>query len=273
MTDEITWTLDKIERAQKNRAIDRFAPAAGNRDRTTEGEEPCQARTARARIVAEYIPPPSRERPFWLFGVDTTPNPRPFAATLPDRWVVYRPNPAPGNKPIVVGHTYSVAALLPELSGPRSAVGGASGLPTCAHREEGHRGGRRADRRIAEGPIAPLRHGVERGSRRLPLQSCLLSAYDRRLRQSCRHRAQRWQPGLEHFFRFAKQRLLLDKFRTPEVVHEECWWQLVCLAYIQLRLAAPLANVLPKPWERYLPESVLRARFPRPLGYNATSIE
>ena len=90
-------------------AIDRFAPAAGNRDRATEGEEPREARTARARIVAEHIPPPSPERPFWLFGVDTTPNPRPFAATLPDRGVAYRPNPAPGNKPIVVGHTYSLA--------------------------------------------------------------------------------------------------------------------------------------------------------------------
>ncbi len=99
-------------------AIDRFAPAAGNRDRTTEGEEPREARTARARIVAAYIPPPSPERPFCLFGVDTTPNPRPFAATLPDRGVAYRPNPAPGNKPIVVGHTYSVAAALPELSPP-----------------------------------------------------------------------------------------------------------------------------------------------------------
>jgi hypothetical protein len=120
-------------------AIDRFAPAAGNRDRTTEGEERREARTARARIVAEHIPPPSRERPFWLFGVDTTPNPRPFAATLPDRGVVYRPNPAPGNKPIVVGHTYSVAAALPELSPPRSAVGGASGLSTRAHREHSTR--------------------------------------------------------------------------------------------------------------------------------------
>jgi len=62
----------------------------------------------------------------------------------------------------------------------------------------------------------------------------------------------RWQ--IEHFFRFAKQRLLLNKFRTPEVAHEKHWWELVCLAYIQLWLAAPLADALPKPWERYLPE-------------------
>jgi len=80
----------------------------------TDGPE----RTAFARIVAEAIPAPSRERPFWLFGVDGTPNPRPFAATLADRGVVYRPNPAPGNKPIAVGHTYSLVAALPERSPP-----------------------------------------------------------------------------------------------------------------------------------------------------------
>jgi len=138
-------------------AIDRFAPAAGNQDRTAEGEECRQARTARVRLVAEHIPPPSQERPFWLLGVDTTPNPRPFAATLRDRGVVYHPNPAPGNKPIVVGHTYSVAAALPERSPPRSSVGRSHGLPTRSHRDESHRRRRRADRRIAEGRVAPLR--------------------------------------------------------------------------------------------------------------------
>lgn len=66
--------------------------------------------------------------------------------------------------------------------------------------------------------------------------------------------AYRQRFDLEHFFRFAKNRLLLDKFQTPEVRHEEHWWQLVCLAYLQLWLAAPLANALPKPWERYLPK-------------------
>jgi hypothetical protein len=65
---------------------------------------------------------------------------------------------------------------------------------------------------------------------------------------------------LEHFFRFAKNRLLIDKFQTPEVRHEESWWQLACLAYIQLWLAAPLANALPKPWERYLPKPPSRTR-------------
>ena len=33
--------------------------------------------------------------------------------------------------------------------------------------------------------------------------------------------------GMEHFFRFAKQNLLLDKFQTCETAHEEHWWQIV----------------------------------------------
>lgn len=47
------------------------------------------------------------------FIVDTTPNPRPFAKTLRDRTIIHVPNPAPGNKPIGVGHHYSILALLP----------------------------------------------------------------------------------------------------------------------------------------------------------------
>ena len=53
-------------------------------------------------------------------GPHTTPAVRPFAETLVDRGVVYYPNPAPGNKPIGVGHCYSVLALLPER-GPQEA--------------------------------------------------------------------------------------------------------------------------------------------------------
>jgi hypothetical protein len=39
---------------------------------------------------------------------------------------------------------------------------------------------------------------------------------------------------LKHFFRFGKQKLLLDKFQTPDNKHEENWWRLVPLAYLQL---------------------------------------
>ena len=54
---------------------------------------------------------------------------------------------------------------------------------------------------------------------------------------------------LEHFFRFGKQRLLLDGFQTPEVEHEENWWHLAHLAYLQLWVARPYAENHPHPWE------------------------
>jgi hypothetical protein len=59
---------------------------------------------------------------------------------------------------------------------------------------------------------------------------------------------------VEHFFRFGKQRLLMTAYQTPEVQHEENWWQIVQLAYVQLWLARYLAEAMPRPWERYLPQ-------------------
>jgi hypothetical protein len=58
---------------------------------------------------------------------------------------------------------------------------------------------------------------------------------------------------LEHFFRFGKQKLLLDKFQTPDDQHEENGWRLVALAYLQLWAAKELVSQLPRPRERYLP--------------------
>ena len=48
-----------------------------------------------------------------LLVVDCTTNPRPSARKLEDRHVTYAPNPAPGNKPICVGHEYSTVAMVP----------------------------------------------------------------------------------------------------------------------------------------------------------------
>jgi hypothetical protein len=61
---------------------------------------------------------------------------------------------------------------------------------------------------------------------------------------------------LEHFFRFGKQKLLLDKFQTPDDQHEGNWWRLVALAYLQLWAAKDLVTQLPRPWERNLPAVV-----------------
>jgi hypothetical protein len=54
---------------------------------------------------------------------------------------------------------------------------------------------------------------------------------------------------VEHFFRFGKQRLLLDRYQTPDTDHEEKWWLLVHLAYLQLWIAHPVAQAVPRPWE------------------------
>src|SRR5574343_1264278 len=64
--------------------------------------------------LLEGLLPEPEQRTFYLLTVDTTPQLRPYARTLPDRGIIYTPNPAPGNKPIGVGHSYSVAAFLPE---------------------------------------------------------------------------------------------------------------------------------------------------------------
>jgi len=60
--------------------------------------------------------------------------------------------------------------------------------------------------------------------------------------------------GMEHFFRFTKQNLLLDRFQTCETEHEEHWWQIANLAYLQLWVAKEYASCLPRPWEKHLPQ-------------------
>lgn len=58
---------------------------------------------------------------------------------------------------------------------------------------------------------------------------------------------------IEHFFRFSKRNLLMDSHQTADVEHEEQWWQLCSLAYMQLYLAKEVVSSMPQPWERYLP--------------------
>lgn len=68
--------------------------------------------------VLASVVPPLVERPFRLFGLDVTPVPRPDAQTLADRTFVYEPNPVKSNKPISVGHPYSILSILPERVAP-----------------------------------------------------------------------------------------------------------------------------------------------------------
>jgi hypothetical protein len=59
-------------------------------------------------------------RNFHLFGLDTTPIPRPFSPTLPDRTYIHQPNTIKGNKPINIGHQYSLLSFLPESEGTQN---------------------------------------------------------------------------------------------------------------------------------------------------------
>ncbi len=71
-------------------------------------------------VLPQIIPEPT-ERPFQLLGLDVTPMPRPYAKTLEDRSFIYQPNTIKGNKPINIGHPYSILSVLPEKAALHSA--------------------------------------------------------------------------------------------------------------------------------------------------------
>ncbi len=91
-------------------AIDQFFQA---RDPAQEAAERRAWEQQVAQLIGRYLPAP-QQRPFWLLGTDVVPIPRPWAPTLADRTCVYQPTPVRGNKPITIGHQYSVQACLPE---------------------------------------------------------------------------------------------------------------------------------------------------------------
>ena len=334
-----------------------------------------------ARLVVPFLPRP-RQRLYWLLATDVTPQPRPFARTLPDRGMVHQPNPIKGNKPITVGHQYSSLVWLPEAEADVSPswvlplmarrirtnedkelvgseqidallkdpalpfgesfcvdVGDTSySKPACLHSKRHHarlvsiarlRGTRVLyqqfvpDPEAAESPSAgrPQRYGERfalqepdtwhqpaeavtlfeesrRGKQyrieirawhnllmpgknkpkripmeRYPFTLVQVTRYDEDGNLACQrpmwllaigesrhelsaqeiYRAYKQRYDHEHFFRFGKQKMLLDGFQTPDDDREEKWWQLVHLAYAQLWLARHVARCLPKPWERNLP--------------------
>lgn len=69
------------------------------------------------RLIGRYVPTPPPGK-FWLLGTDVVPVPRPFARTLAERLFVYQPNLVAGNKPVTIGHPYSLVALLLEKEHP-----------------------------------------------------------------------------------------------------------------------------------------------------------
>jgi len=88
--------------------------------------------------------------------------------------------------------------------------------------------------------------------RPLWLSVCGQRRFDLRLDQVFDSYGQRYD--LEHYFRFAKQHLLIDAFQTSQMKHEQNGWQLTQMAYLQLYLAREDVTSLPNSWERYLPK-------------------
>jgi hypothetical protein len=340
-----------------------------------------------AQLASPYLPRPQR-RSFWVLGVDTTPQPRPYAQTLKDRGYVYQPALLQSNKPVTIGHCYSEVALLPEREVQQ---GSAWVVPLSCERvssvedkelvgaiqinvllddatlpfqnqlcvEVGDTSYSKSKYLFANRPKSNLvslvrvrttrtfyrkAHPYSRKPRRghpawygaafslqdprswhAPDEIAYTTTTSRRgrvyqvkveawhdmlmrgkrkpiyipmhrypftLARICLYNAngilaypqalwvivmgekrralglldifmtynQRYD--LEHFFRFGKQRLLLDSFQTPEVQHEENWWNLAHLAYLQLWVARPYAENHPHPWERSLPASKTQSLSP-----------
>ena len=81
----------------------------------SEGQAPSAEDASLSELIAQVVPAP-KQRSFYLFGLDCTPMSRPHSRTLKDRTMVYQPTPIKGNKPVTIGHSYSMLACLPERS-------------------------------------------------------------------------------------------------------------------------------------------------------------
>jgi hypothetical protein len=64
-------------------------------------------------LIAGQITVPENQA-YSLFGTEATPAPRKFSRTLEDRGFVHQSNMLKGNKPVTIGHQYSILAHLPE---------------------------------------------------------------------------------------------------------------------------------------------------------------
>jgi DDE superfamily endonuclease len=66
------------------------------------------------QLLAEEYASSALQKDLALFAIDCTANPRIFADKVKDRTMVHAPNHVPGQKPITVGHEYSVLVYLPD---------------------------------------------------------------------------------------------------------------------------------------------------------------
>jgi len=66
---------------------------------------------------------------------------------------------------------------------------------------------------------------------------------------------------IEHFFRFGKQRLLLDKFQSPDEEHLQNWFEVVSLAYWLLWVGSSETRSEVCKWQKYDPNYKRRTNF------------
>ncbi len=113
----VELSLSPLFRRQYSSISDAIAQLFHARTPAQAAEERRSWEQKVARLIGRYLPAP-HQRKFWLFGTDVVPVSRPFAATLEDRPFVYQPNAVGGNRPVTLGHQYSVTACLPEKAHP-----------------------------------------------------------------------------------------------------------------------------------------------------------
>lgn len=90
------------------------------------------------QLLAEECAPSVQEKGFVLFAIDCTANPRIYANKVDDRTTVHAPNHIPGQKPITVGHEYSVLVHLPNQTEDRELHWV---VPLSVRRVESHQSG------------------------------------------------------------------------------------------------------------------------------------
>lgn len=91
-----------------------------NAEENPSGQELREEHCKISQLLAEQCPPPGK-RGFTLLATDCTAKPRIYSKAVADRTMVHAPNHVPGQKPITVGHEYSLVVYLPEDEGDRNA--------------------------------------------------------------------------------------------------------------------------------------------------------
>jgi hypothetical protein len=109
----VELSLSPFFRREYSSITDGIANFFQVKDQEQEAEQRRAWEQKLVRVIGPYLPPP-QQRQYWLFGIDVTSLPRPYAGKLADRTYVYQPNTLAGNKPVNIGHQSSVLAWFPE---------------------------------------------------------------------------------------------------------------------------------------------------------------